>query len=183
VNTRHVILDRDGVLNREAPQHGYILTPEAFHWLPGALDALALMHRAGVRLSVASNQSAVGRGLMNLDQLEKIMAHMRAQASAAGGPIDAVFFCPHAPEADCTCRKPRPGLVIDAVNASGIDADRTSFVGDDVRDVEAAQAGGVTPVLLRTGKGAAAEELLRHRGIKIAVYDTLLQFARELTQS
>jgi D-glycero-D-manno-heptose 1,7-bisphosphate phosphatase len=182
VNTRHVILDRDGVLNAEPPEHGYILTRADFHWLPGALEALALMHGAGLRLSVATNQSPVGRGLMDAAQLEDIMAHMRAQAAAAGGPIDAVFYCPHAPDDDCDCRKPRPGLLIAAVTASGIETVQTLFAGDDVRDVEAAQAAGVAPVLLRTGKGARAEAQLRNRGITLPIYDNLLHFARELLQ-
>jgi D-glycero-D-manno-heptose 1,7-bisphosphate phosphatase len=182
VNTRHVILDRDGVLNAEAPEHGYILTRADFHWLPGALEALALMHGAGVRLSVATNQSAVGRGLMDQAQLEDILARMRAQAAAAGGPIDAVFYCPHAPDDGCDCRKPRPGLLTAAVTASGIEPGQTLFAGDDVRDVEAAQAAGVAPVLLRTGKGVHAEAQLRNRGITLPIYDNLLHFARELLQ-
>jgi D-glycero-D-manno-heptose 1,7-bisphosphate phosphatase len=181
VNTRHVILDRDGVLNREAPEHGHILARSDFHWLPGALEGLALMHGAGIRLSVTSNQSAVGRGLMDVAQLEDVMAYMRARAAAAGGPIDAVFYCPHAPDEGCDCRKPRPGLLIAAVQASGINSDQTLFAGDDVRDVEAAQAAGVAPVLLLTGKGAGAAAQLRNRGFTLPIYDNLLHFARELT--
>lgn len=181
MNTRHVILDRDGVLNREPPQRGYVLSRAEFHWLPGALEALALMHSAGLRLSVASNQSAVGRGLMSLAQLEDIMAHMRAQAAAAGGPLDAVFFCPHAPGQHCECRKPAPGLLRQAVEASGVDAAATLVAGDDVRDVEAAVAAGLTPVLLRTGKGRSAEVQLRNRGVMIATYDDLLHLAQVLT--
>lgn len=183
VNIRHVILDRDGVLNREAPEHGYILTPADFHWLPGALEALALLHGAGIRLSVATNQSAVGRGLMDLAQLEDIMTHMRAQAAAAGGAIDAVFYCPHAPGDGCDCRKPRPGLLTAAVRASGIDPGVTLFAGDDLRDVQAAQAAGVAPVLLRTGKGAGAEARVRSHGFTGPIYDNLLHFARGLTHS
>jgi D-glycero-D-manno-heptose 1,7-bisphosphate phosphatase len=182
VNARHVILDRDGVLNREAPEQGYILAPVDFHWLPGALEALALMHGAGIRLSVASNQSAAGRGLMTRDQLEDVMAHMRAEATAAGGPLDAVFYCPHAPDAGCDCRKPRPGLLTAAVRAAGIDAGETVLAGDDLRDVEAAEAAGVAAVLLRTGKGARAETQLRKRGVTLPIYDDLLHFARELIQ-
>jgi D-glycero-D-manno-heptose 1,7-bisphosphate phosphatase len=181
VRARHVILDRDGVLNREAPGHGYILSSSDFHWLPGVLEALALMHRAQLRLSVATNQSAVGRGLIDLARLEEIFAHMRAQAAAAGAPIDAVFYCPHAPEDGCDCRKPRPGLLVAAIEASGVPADQTLFVGDDVRDVEAATAAGVSPVLLRTGKGARAEAQLRNRGLTVPVYDNLLQLAQVLT--
>lgn len=177
-----MILDRDGVLNREAPDHGYILRPGDFQWLPGALEGLAVLHQAGIRLSVASNQSAVGRGLLSRVELDEIMDHMRAQAAAAGGPIDAVFYCPHAPDEDCDCRKPKPGLLLDAVRAAGIGAEQTQFAGDDIRDVEAALAAGVSAVLLRTGKGAATEALVRDRGLTIPVYDSVLQFARELTQ-
>jgi D-glycero-D-manno-heptose 1,7-bisphosphate phosphatase len=169
------------VLNREAPQDGYILSVADFNWLPGALQALALLHGAGIRVSVATNQSAVGRGLMTLAQLQEILSHMRARAAAAGGRIDAVFYCPHAPDAGCDCRKPRPGLVTAAVEASAIDAAHTVFAGDDIRDVEAALAAGVTPVLLRTGKGARAETQLPKLAFSIPIYDDLLQFARTLT--
>ena len=178
---RHVILDRDGVLNREAPDHGYILSSADFQWLPGSLSALALLHGAGIRLSVATNQSPVGRGLITLQRLEEIHDHMRVQAAAAGGPIDAVFYCPHGPDEGCDCRKPRPGLLTAAVKASGIDIRHTVFAGDDVRDVEAALSAGVAPVLLRTGKGVRAETQLRGRGFTVPVYDDLLQFARALT--
>jgi len=181
MDVRHVILDRDGVLNHEAPAHGYILSVTDFRWLPGSLTALALLHRAGLRLSVATNQSAVGRGLMGLERLAEILDHMRAQAGAAGGPLDAVYYCPHAPDDHCDCRKPRPGLLTAAIADSGIDAGHTVFAGDDVRDVEAALAAGITPVLLRTGKGRRAEERLRTRGLAVATYDDLLQFAQALT--
>ncbi len=118
---------------------------------------------------------------MSRAQLEDILAQMRAQATAAGGPIDAVFYCPHAPEEGCECRKPRPGLLNAAVKASAIEPSHTLFAGDDVRDVEAALAAGIAPVLLRTGKGALAEAQLRNRGVTLPVYDSLLHFARELT--
>jgi D-glycero-D-manno-heptose 1,7-bisphosphate phosphatase len=180
MNTRHVILDRDGVLNREAPDDGYILSVMEFDWLPGALQALTLLHGAGIRLSVATNQSAVGRGLMSVAQLEDILSHMCSRAAAAGGRIDAVFYCPHGPDEGCDCRKPRPGLLRAAVNASAIDPGHTVFAGDDVRDVEAALAAGVTPVLLRTGKGARAETQLHDLGFTVPIYDDLLQFAQTL---
>jgi len=177
---RHLILDRDGVLNREAPDGGYILRAEDFHWLPAALGALAMLHRTGVRLSVATNQSAVGRGLLDPDRLESIHARMQTEAEAAGGRLDAVFCCPHALGAHCDCRKPAPGLILAAMRASAIPAAQTLLVGDDVRDVEAARAAGVAAVLVRTGKGHRAEALLRDSGVTIPVYDTLLDLARHL---
>ena len=161
MSVRHLILDRDGVLNREAPACGYILRPEDFHWLPGSLEALAMLHQAGVRLSVATNQSAVGRGLMDQARLESIHARMQEEAEACGGPLAAVFCCPHAPGAHCDCRKPAPGLILAALQAGAIPAAQTLVVGDDVRDIEAAQAARVAAVLVRTGKGERAQRQLR----------------------
>ncbi|HEV2700860.1 MAG TPA: HAD hydrolase-like protein, partial [Steroidobacteraceae bacterium] len=91
-----------------------------------------------------------------------------------------VFYCPHAPDEGCNCRKPLPGLLTAAVSAAGIDTSETLFAGDDVKDVEAAKAAGVAPVLLRTGKGSRAEAQLRNRGFTLPIYDNLLHFAREL---
>ena len=180
VTVRHLILDRDGVLNREAPDGGYILRAEDFQWLPGALRALAILHEAGIRLSVATNQSALGRGLMSQEGLESIHVRMCEQAEAAGGRLDAVLFCPHAPGEHCDCRKPAPGLILAAMQAAAIPASQTLLVGDDVRDVQAARAAGVAAVLVRMGKGARAETLLRDSGVMIPVYDSLLDLARHL---
>ena len=176
-DVRHLILDRDGVLNREAPQHGYILAPEDFAWLPGSLEALVTLTRLGIRISVATNQSAVGRGLMTPAQLDRVIATMCTQAEAAGARIDGVYFCPHAPGAECECRKPAPGLIRSALQASGIAAAQTLVVGDDVRDVVAARAAGVRAVLVRTGKGRQTEQLLA-RDALLPVFDDLAQIAR-----
>jgi D-glycero-D-manno-heptose 1,7-bisphosphate phosphatase len=180
---RHVILDRDGVLNQEAQAGSYVLRPAEFRWLPGALDALVLLHRQGIRLSVASNQSPVGRGLITREGLDAIDAAMLADVRAAGAGLEATFYCVHAPDADCECRKPRPGLINMAVAAADIDVGHTVFVGDDVRDIEAAQAGGVGPVLVRSGKGRATEAALARRGVKVPIYDDLLQFAATITRA
>src|SRR3984885_6514915 len=175
---RHLILDRDGVLNEEAPDHGYILQPTEFKWLPGTLAALAMMSRAGLRLSVATNQSAVGRGLMSAPQLDLVFAAMRPRAQAAGAHISAVYCCPHAPEQLCECRKPAPGLIRAAIREAGIPAVQTLLVGDDVRDVQAARAAGVAAVLVRTGKGLRAAAQLQATSDPPQVFDDLAQFAR-----
>jgi D-glycero-D-manno-heptose 1,7-bisphosphate phosphatase len=177
---RHLILDRDGVLNQEAPDHGHILWPEDFKWLPGSLPALVMLAGLGIRISVATNQSAVGRGLMTARQLEQVLAAMRRQAEAAGARIAAVYVCSHAPEAHCDCRKPAPGLIRLAVQESGICAAETLMVGDDVRDVEAARAAGVNVVMVRTGKGPDACARLQERGDLPPVFDDLAQLARAL---
>jgi D-glycero-D-manno-heptose 1,7-bisphosphate phosphatase len=168
---RHVILDRDGVLNEEPAYGSYVRDPAEFRWLPGALAALARLRAAGVRISVATNQSGVGRGIMSLDDLERIHARMTGEAAAAGGAIDAVFCCTHAPGAGCACRKPAPGLVTAAIQASGIDPRATLLVGDAPRDLEAGRSAGVAVALVLTGKGRATERALA--GPRPPVFDDL----------
>jgi D-sedoheptulose 7-phosphate isomerase len=164
---RHIVLDRDGVLNEEAPERGYIREPQDFRWLPGVLPSLEGLHRAGVRLSVASNQSGVGRGVMSIDQMHAVNARMRQQASDHGGALDAVFCCPHAPDAGCDCRKPLPGLIEAAIAAARIPAAETLLVGDDWRDIEAGLRAGVAVALVLTGKGRTHEHAARNRGIPV----------------
>jgi D-glycero-D-manno-heptose 1,7-bisphosphate phosphatase len=182
---RHVILDRDGVLNCEPPDAGYVRRPEDFRWLPGALQGLALLHRAGIRISVATNQSGVGRGLMSLADLQAVHARMEAEAAAGGGAVDAVFSCVHAPEAHCSCRKPEPGLIQAAVAQSGIPASESLVVGDDERDLRAAERAGVSAALVRTGKGrqtaARVGDWAGER--KVAVFDDLPALARALVET
>jgi D-glycero-D-manno-heptose 1,7-bisphosphate phosphatase len=177
MSIRHVILDRDGVLNVEAPAGSYVREPAEFRWLPGALEGLALLRRAGLRLSVATNQAGVGRGVMSLEQLAAVHARMQTEAATHGGALDAVLYCPHAPEEQCSCRKPEPGLIAAAVARSGIPAEETIVVGDDHRDLEAARRAGVTAALVRTGKGSRTEAAAH---APAAVYDDLAQLARAI---
>jgi D-glycero-D-manno-heptose 1,7-bisphosphate phosphatase len=179
---RHLILDRDGVLNQEAPDRGYILRPNDFKWLPGSLQALVSLSELGLQISIATNQSAIGRGLMTPQDLDQVLAAMLDQARAAGARIAGVFVCMHAPEARCDCRKPAPGLLLSALQDSGIPAAQTLLVGDDVRDVEAARAAGIAAALVRTGKGRRAAALLLERGEVLPVFDDLAQLARSFAQ-
>ena len=175
---RHVILDRDGVLNHEAPDGSYVREPEEFRWLPGALEGLALLRGAGVRLSVTTNQAGVGRGLMSLQQLAAVHERMQTDAAAHGAALDAVLYCPHAPEEQCACRKPAPGLIQAAVARSGIAAGDSIVVGDDRRDLEAAERAGVAAALVRTGKGRRTEALLGNAAVP--AYDDLHELARAI---
>ena len=175
---KHVILDRDGVLNHEARDSGYVREPAEFLWLPGSLEALARLTRAGVHLTVATNQSGVGRGLMSLAQLTAVHDRMLTEAANSGAALAAVLFCPHAPEDRCACRKPEPGLIHEAIDRSGIAAADTLVVGDAERDLEAAARAGVRSVLVRTGKGRKTKAALR--GTEVRVYDDLSQLAHEL---
>lgn len=175
---RHLIVDRDGVLNRENPSGGWIANPDDWVWEDGALEGLRMAKTADVRVSVTTNQSGVGRGVVPSRQVEAVHARMLREADAGRGRIDAVFVCPHAPGEGCSCRKPAPGLVLAAVEASGIAAAETVLIGDAVRDLEAARAAGVRFALVRTGKGRATEIELADRDVP--VFDDLSDAARSL---
>ncbi len=168
----HLILDRDGVLNREARGGGWILSPAQWRWLPGARTALRRLRRAGVRVSVTTNQSCIGRGLATTHEIDAVHRQMKDECLEAGGRIDAVFVCPHAPGDGCDCRKPRPGLIVQALSAAGLEAGASLLVGDDRRDLEAGLAAGVRVALVRTGKGERTAADLPTAGIPI--YDNLL---------
>jgi D-glycero-D-manno-heptose 1,7-bisphosphate phosphatase len=172
LSVEHVVLDRDGVLNVEDPDGGYVLSPEAFVWIDGVLSAIQTLREAGFELSVVTNQSAVGRGLLEPSVLEAIHDRIRREAG-----IERVYHCPHAPDEGCDCRKPAPGLLLQAIRDSGIAADKTIFVGDAERDLEAARAAGVTPYLVRTGKGRTTEAALAE---PVPTFDDLRALARSL---
>jgi D-sedoheptulose 7-phosphate isomerase len=169
---RHVILDRDGVLNDERSP------PDDFQWIAGALEGLRILQDAGIELSIATNQSAVGRGSLTPTQLDSVHDLMRATALAQGVQIGRIFSCVHAPDDGCTCRKPAPGLIIEAIGASRIDSGETLVVGDSCRDLEAGWNAGVRAVLLRTGKGRQMEHQARSLGAP--VYDDLHALAASI---
>lgn len=175
-NVRHVILDRDGVLNAEPPDGGYISEPSQFHWLPGSLDALRALKSRRIRVTIATNQSGIGRGLLSRDQLQRIQQKMDEDAA---GAIRAHFVCPHAPEANCDCRKPRAQLIFRAIESSGVPSAQTLLVGDDMRDLLAARHAGIKAILVRTGKGRSHEQSARNQGVE--VFDDLRAVVESLS--
>jgi D-glycero-D-manno-heptose 1,7-bisphosphate phosphatase len=146
---RGVLLDRDGVINRERPD--YVKHWDEFEFLPGALSALSHLASLDWPILVITNQSAVGRGLVALEVVADIHRHMTTAVVAAGGRIDGVFVCPHHPDAGCACRKPRPGLLQQAAAAFDLRLADCYFIGDAISDLLAAQAVGCRPVLVRSG--------------------------------
>lgn len=137
-----VFLDRDGVLNkRPLPAH-YVRTPDEFHWLPGAKEALRLLKQAGFRAVVISNQAGIGRNVMTECDLAEVNRYMRDEAGHAGGEIAAIYHCPHDWNAGCECRKPKSGLLFRAQKDLHLDLTRTVFIGDDERDQQAAEVAG-----------------------------------------
>lgn len=144
-----VFLDRDGVINRKAPEGSYIRTWSEFTFLPGALEGLRLLAAYGPRLIIVSNQRGVGRGRIRPQDLAEIHERMRAEVAAAGGRIDAVYHCPHV-EPGCVCRKPAPGMLLEAArDFDDVDLTRSVLVGDRAHDMHAAAAVGARKVLVR----------------------------------
>jgi len=153
---RHVILDRDGTLNRE-PATGWVVEPSGWVWERGVLEALAALAGAGVRVSVVTNQSCVARGVATAAAVDAVNETMLAGARAAGGRIERVLVCPHGDGDGCGCRKPAPGLVLQAVAESSVPPAESIMIGDAPRDLEAGLAAGVEVALVRTGKGKRTE--------------------------
>jgi D-glycero-D-manno-heptose 1,7-bisphosphate phosphatase len=175
--TRLILLDRDGVINLDSPR--YIKDVEEWLPIPGALDAIARLKAAGYLVAVCTNQAGVGRGILSTDALTRIHARLRQELAGRGAVLDDLRYCPHPPDAGCECRKPRPGMLIGAMETLGATPDETVFVGDSIRDVEAAQAAGCRVALVRTGGGADAEEQARSMGVDW-VEDDLAAVARTL---
>ena len=150
-----VIVDRDGTICVE--REGYIQTPDDWEPLPGALDAIARINQAGYHVVIAANLPGLGRGLFDMAALNAIQAKMNKQLAAVGGRVEAIVYCPHAPDEGCTCRKPLPGLFQQIGERYKVDLRNIHAVGDSVRDVQAAAAAGCNPHLVLTGKGAPVQ--------------------------
>ena len=151
-----VILDRDGTINHDSDQH--IKSPDEWRPIKGSLNAIARLTQAGYRVVVATNQSGIARGLFDTATLIAINNTMHQAVAQAGGRIDAVFFCPHAAESNCECRKPKPGMLVEIGQRFNVSLGEVPMVGDARRDLEAAVAAGAKPVLVLTGKGKKTRE-------------------------
>jgi D-glycero-D-manno-heptose 1,7-bisphosphate phosphatase len=162
---RVVFLDRDGVINEDRPD--YVKAWSEFSFIPGSLEALKQLTQRGLRVIVVTNQSIINRNLATRETLEDIFENMKKAVAAYGGRIDAVFYCPHAPENECECRKPEPGLIYRARDAYAIELSETCMIGDSLKDMQCALAAGCgTTILVRTGQGKEAERLCRQKGIE-----------------
>ena len=146
-----IILDRDGVINQDSD--AFIKTPD--EWIPiaSSLEAIARLNQAGYQVVVATNQSGVGRGLFSMATLNAIHQKMHSAAQHAGAEIDAVFFCPHAADDNCDCRKPKPGLFHEIAQRLDVNLKGVPTVGDSLRDLQAGYVAGCQPMLVLTGKG------------------------------
>ena len=166
-----IILDRDGVINRDSKE--FVKSPEEWLPLPGSIEAIARLSQAGYTLAVASNQSGLARGLFDRATLDAMHDKLHGLVNEAGGHIDRIVVCPHGPDDDCDCRKPKPGLLHQLGQHYGQPLEGVIAVGDSLRDLQAAAAVSARPVLVRTGNGAETEMKLSGEFENIEVYDSL----------
>ena len=158
-----ILLDRDGVINFDSPN--YILSPEQWKPIPGSLEAIAKLTQANIAVAIVSNQSAVGRGMIDSEIFQNIHAKMLLSIEALGGRIDHVAYCPHAPDDGCACRKPLPGMIVESLEVLNLSDQPQSvyMIGDSLRDMQAAWAVQVEGILVQSGYGDAADILARAR--------------------
>ncbi len=158
-----VFLDRDGVINKDSAE--YIKHPSEFEFIPKSPEAVALLTQNGFDVIVISNQSMIGRNLASKETLDAVFEKMKTGVEAAGGRITDIFYCPHTPEENCSCRKPKPGLILQAEKKWLIDLTRSFMVGDSAKDIACARAAGCAKTLLvKTGNGPAAyQELIKNQ--------------------
>ena len=177
MNNKNIILDRDGVINIDS--ENFIKSPNEWVEIENSIDSIVSLQRNGWNISIATNQSAIGRGLFNLETLNNIHAKMIKLIEEKGGKIPHIKFCPHLPSDNCKCRKPKPGMYLELANELNFSLGETFVVGDSLRDLEAAKIVGAKPNLVLTGKG---EKTLGNgclpAGTKI--YKNLSEFTKNL---
>jgi len=175
---RLVILDRDGVINHDSD--AFVKSPS--EWLPidGSIEAIADLSNAGFTVAVATNQSGVGRKLIDMPTLEAIHRKMRQAVTDAGGDLGRIVFCPHHPDDDCDCRKPKPGLFNRLARQYGVPINGVPMIGDSERDIEAARAISGRPILVLTGNGQHTAATLAEKNEEVETYPDLLAVAKQL---
>lgn len=174
--TGFVLIDRDGVINEDSDN--FIKSPEEWQPIAGSLEAIALLNRHGYQVAVITNQSGLARGLFDEATLTEIHAKMHRLVAEHGGVITAVYFCPHGADSECLCRKPKPGMLLDFARDFKTNLADVAFIGDTLRDAEAAIAAGAKPILVKTGKGL--QTLTANPDLNIPVFENLYDAAQHL---
>jgi D-glycero-D-manno-heptose 1,7-bisphosphate phosphatase len=172
-----IILDRDGTINHDSDN--FVKSLDEWRPLDGSLEAIARLTQADYRIAVATNQSGIARGLFDTATLIAIHNHLQRAVAQVGGRIDAFFFCPHAADSACECRKPKPGMLLEIASRFNVSLESVYMVGDALRDLEAAAAAGVKPVLVLTGKGKKTQKEGKLPP-GTAVFEDLAAFAEHL---
>lgn len=176
-----IILDRDGVINRDSKE--FVKNTDEWVPLPGSIAAIADLSSAGYTVTVASNQSGLARGLFDRETLDAMHDKLHNMVADEGGHIDRIVVCPHGPDDGCRCRKPMPGLLEQLAEHYGVSLDGVPIVGDSLRDLQSAAAAGAMPVLVRTGNGEKTLAGLPAEFESVPVFDDLAAVAADLTRS
>jgi D-glycero-D-manno-heptose 1,7-bisphosphate phosphatase len=175
-----LLLDRDGVIieNRST----YVRSWADVEIFPQALQALSFVKNSPYKIIIVTNQSAVGRGLVDLEEVNRINDRLIREINRAGGRIDGVFVCPHAPQDNCTCRKPQPGLLLEAARTMSLDLPRSIMIGDALSDLQAGKAAGISRlVLVKTGRGIEQASLLKASSLmQFCIYGDLFDALQAL---
>lgn len=176
--TQHfILLDRDGVINHDSD--AFIKCPEEWQAIDGSLEAIALLNQHGYQVIVVTNQSGIARGLFTESTLTQIHAKMHQLVGEHGGKISAIYYCPHGADSSCECRKPKAGLLKSFANDFRADLSKIPVIGDSLRDLQAAEAVGAKPILVKTGKGQ--QTLLNNPNLTFLVFENLYDAAQYIT--
>lgn len=182
--TKLIVLDRDGVINEDSDE--YIKSPEEYIPVPGSLEAIAQLNKSGYTVVVASNQSGLARGYFSEETLAQMHDKLTTLLAEKGGKIDGIYYCPHAPDDDCDCRKPKPGLLRRILNDYPVDPGKVILIGDSLKDLQVARVVNMIPMLVRTGKGSKTEMNLKNdrqiaeQFADVKVFDNLQQAVDEI---
>jgi D-glycero-D-manno-heptose 1,7-bisphosphate phosphatase len=177
---RVVFLDRDGVISKDRTD--YIKSWEEFEFIPGSLEAIKKLSENGFTPILITNQSVINRRMVTRDGLAYIHGKMTDAITSYGGKIETIYYCPHTPDNGCNCRKPKPGLILQAQKDYDLDLSTIAMIGDSMKDmVVAGEAGCGMTILVRTGKGKTTEKRLKEEGVRVDyVADDLLDAVKWL---
>ena len=176
-----IILDRDGVINEDSDN--YVRSVDEWKPIPGSIEAIADLYKAGYDIAVATNQSGLSRGYFDVDELNAMHSKMVHLVKEQGGQISAVLYCPHGPDDHCDCRKPKPGMIHQFVEQFHQKAEDVWVVGDSLRDLQAGLQAGCKVALVKTGKGPRSLKAIAEQetGLDDApVFDNLKSFAETI---
>ena len=171
-----ILLDRDGVINYDSAD--YIRCEDDWVPIPGSLEAISTLNQLGHKVAIITNQSGIARGYFSEQTLEKIHAKLKRCLAEVGGHVDAIFYCPHHPEDDCACRKPKANMLKQAIQQFAIRAQESWMVGDSLKDLQAAHNAGCHKVLVKTGNGLTT--LQSQPKLDYQLFDDLSRFVESL---